>query len=73
LARRVIRWEGKYDTLIDIFSQKGENMMKLFKAFQVVGDVIDLTAFWVKTCSTGSNNERIIDRLEQIESNFYFA
>jgi len=72
LARRVIRWEGKYDTLIELFSQKIETPMKLFKIFQITGDIVDLTAFWLKTCSTGNKSEKIIEKLEQIESNFYF-
>lgn len=70
----MIRWEAKYDTIID-FVQKQEGAgMKLFKIMQLLGDIVDLVAFWLKTVHKGTQKHAdLIGRLEQTESNFYFA
>ena len=73
LARRVIRWESKYDTILGFFKEESFGM-KAFKIMQLMGDLVDLAAFWLKTIHKGTNRHgELIDRLEQIESNFYFA
>lgn len=74
LARRVIRWESKYDTIIDLCKKEEPTAMKLFKVMQLIGDFVDLVAFWIKTIHKGTDNSSaLIDQLEQAESNFYFA
>lgn len=73
LARRVIRWESKYDTIIEFLKEESFGM-KSFKIMQLMGDLVDLVAFWLKTIHKGTKNqEKLIDRLEQVESDFYFA
>jgi hypothetical protein len=46
--------------------------MKIFKLMQLTGDLVDLTAFWGKLCA-GSQYTGVVNQLEQVESNFYFA
>lgn len=73
LARRVIRWESKYDTIIGFFKEESF-VMKAFKIMQLMGDLIDLAAFWLRTIHKGTKNQdKLIDILERMESNFYFA
>ena len=73
LARRVIRFESKYDTLIDLLTNKDSKWMVLFKLFQLTGDLTDFTAFWLKVKHEGTKKcEKLIDNLEQLESDFYF-
>lgn len=48
LARRVIRFESKYDTLIDLLTTKNSLPMVVFKLFQLTGDLTDFAAFWLK-------------------------
>lgn len=75
MARRVIRWESKYDTIKQIIQEQQENKsMLLFKFMQIIGDCVDLIAFWIKVLNKGnSKKDALIDRLEQIQSNFYFG
>ena len=66
LARRVIRWEAKYDTILELFKEESFGM-KTFKIMQLMGDLVDLVAFWLKTVHKGTKqHEKLIDRLEQI-------
>lgn len=54
LARRVIRWESKYDTLIDLLRGEAGVGMKAFKIMQLAGDFVDLSAFWLKIVNRGT-------------------
>jgi hypothetical protein len=54
LARRVIRWESKYDTLVDLLQKKEGVAMKAFKIMQLTGDLVDLSAFWLKIVNKGT-------------------
>lgn len=41
--------------------------MLLFKFMQIIGDCVDLIAFWIKVLNKGnSKKDALIDRLEQI-------
>lgn len=74
LARRVIRWEGKYSTLQELAEQPLSLPQRLFKIMQLMGDAVDLSAFWARKCAVGEGRcSRAAGRLEQLESNFYFA
>jgi hypothetical protein len=48
LVRRVIRFESKYETLIDLLTKRDSKLMVLFKLFQLTGDLTDFVAFWLK-------------------------
>jgi hypothetical protein len=56
LARRVIRWESKYDTLIELQQQELGIGMKMFKIMQLSGDLVDLVGFWMKIVHKGTEN-----------------
>jgi hypothetical protein len=74
LARRVIRWESKYDTLIGLMQKEEGVGMKFFKIMQLTGDFVDLSSFWLRVIHKGTDNRiALIEQLEQTESNFYFT
>jgi hypothetical protein len=74
LARRVIRWEGKYSTLQELAKLELSLPERLFKIMQLMGDAVDLSAFWARKCAVGEGRcGRAAVELEQLESNFYFA
>ena len=73
-ARRVIRWEGKYDIAIELITKKHATPMLLFKIMQLVGDLTDLTAFWLALADRhAKRHQQLIQILEQAESNMYFT
>lgn len=64
LARRVIRFESKYDTIIDLLTSTDSAPMLLFKLFQLTGDFTDLAAFWLKVKNEGTKKcQKLIDSL----------
>jgi hypothetical protein len=74
LTRRVIRWESKYDTIISLFQNEEHKSMIAFKIMQLIGDLVDLSSFWLRIIHKGTDKqEKLIEKLEQIEGNFYFA
>ncbi len=48
IARRVIRFESKYETLAELLTTPQSLPAALFKLFQLAGDFVDLAAFWLK-------------------------
>jgi hypothetical protein len=73
IARRVIRWEGKYSTILELMEGKDSLWWRLFKAEQIVGDCIDESALWLTIYHSGTENKRgLIKKLEEFETNFYF-
>ena len=61
MMRRVIRWQGKYSNFIELREGKDSMGMKLFKAEQIVGDIVDESALWLSLYSKGTNkNEKLI-------------
>lgn len=57
LARRVIRWESKYDTFMGLLQGEEGAPMKAFKIMQLTGDIVDLTAFWLKIINKGTDRK----------------
>lgn len=60
LARRVIRWESKYDTIIGFITQQEGIGMKMFKIMQLSGDLVDLSAFWLKIVNKGTDKKAVL-------------
>jgi hypothetical protein len=61
LARRVIRFESKYDTLTELLATPLSLPETLFKLFQLAGDFLDLTAFWLKVKHEGTGRaQRVV-------------
>jgi hypothetical protein len=64
IARRVIRWEGKYENVMDLRRGKDSFGTKLFKIEQIVGDIVDESALWLTIYFKGTNkNETLIKKL----------
>lgn len=60
LARRVIRWESKYDTFMELLQKEEGKPMKAFKIMQLAGDIVDLTAFWLKIGNKGTKHREAL-------------
>ena len=65
--RRVIRWEGKYGTCVELMEEGDSVPMKLFKIEQLVADLIDEGALWMTWLFRGTRKYgKVIEKLEQI-------
>lgn len=60
MTRRVIRMQGKYETIIELIQNDDSTFMKLFKVMQLLGEFADLGAFWTEIIAqTGSRLGKI--------------
>ena len=67
IFRQVIRWESKYETILDLAHGDETLPLKLFSIFQLVGDFTDLASFWLTTIHQGTDrHQHLIDKLDQL-------